>query len=130
MKTSSRKITAFGFLVMSALALPVVAQTNKDNDKDSSSSSSTLPTPASPEAPAMGGKDQSMLSGQVGAKTDTTLTVEGQALQVTSTTTITKGGQMIKIEDIQVGDKVSASTLKRADGKLQAVTITVTPGGA
>lgn len=128
MKTSSRKITAFGFLVMSALALPVVAQTNKDNDKDSSSS--TLPTPASPEAPAMGGKDQSMLSGQVGAKTDTTLTVEGQALQVTSTTTITKGGQMIKIEDIQVGDKVSASTLKRADGKLQAVTITVTPGGA
>mgnify|MGYP001549788625 FL=1 len=72
------------------------------------------------------------VNGTVSARNDQatvqTLTVDGRTLQVSASTTITKAGQMIRLGDIAVGDRVSVTTLPGTGGQPQAVTITVLPG--
>lgn len=65
------------------------------------------------------------VSGKVEAKTTDSLSVNGHTVQVTNVTTITKDGAPIKIGDVNVGDKVSAVTIKASDGRLLAVSIEV-----
>lgn len=54
-----------------------------------------------------------------------TLTVGGAAILVTDTTKLTKLGKPITLADIKVGDHVHGKTSKNAEGKAEALNITV-----
>jgi hypothetical protein len=117
-KISNPKTTVLSILVASLLlAVPVLAQSDKTHP---------------PDAPAPGlASDQGTINGQVAAKSQKGLTVAGQSVLVDSATALTKeGGQAIKLDDINVGDKVSVTTIKRVDGKLQAVAVIVVASNA
>lgn len=91
-------------------------------------------TQAAPAAPAPSARevavgDDDKVAGTVEAKSDDTVTVKGQTLHVNSATKITKDGASIKLGDINVGDKVTATTIKSTDGRLLAVTVEVTGTG-
>lgn len=70
--------------------------------------------------------DTDKVTGKVEAKSTDSLSVNGHTVQVTNATTITKDGSQIKIGDVNVGDRISAVTVKGADGRLLAVSIEVT----
>lgn len=89
--------------------------------------------PIAPGTPGNRSNDPpATVNGTVSARNDQatapSLTVDGRALQVTASTTITKAGQTIRLGDIAVGDRVSVTTLPGTGGQPQAVTITVLPG--
>jgi hypothetical protein len=74
-----------------------------------------------------------MVAGQVTARTeiDFTILIRGSELrtvQVTDDTAIVKGGALIKLSDVMVGDKVTATLMRGGDGKLRAVNVTVSTG--
>jgi hypothetical protein len=74
-----------------------------------------------------------LVTGEVTARTgiDFTILVRGSELrtvQVTEDTAIVKGGVLIKLADVMVGDKVTATLMRGGDGKLRAVNVTVSTG--
>ena len=101
--------------VLAAAPLSVLAQ----------AASTAAPVPAAP-APAAPAVDASRVtknvSGKVEAKTDTTLTVGGRIVSISSSTTFAKAGAAIGSGDIKVGDKVNIVTSD--DGQV-AVTVDV-----
>lgn len=108
MKTQLFKSPGLGLLLASLLAaLPALAQT-------------TQPTTPAPAAPVViVGKN---VSGKVDAKTDTTLTVGGRLVSISSSTTFSKAGASIGSGDIKVGNKVNIVTSE--DGQV-AVSVDV-----
>ena len=76
---------------------------------------------------------QFVVTGEVTARTDTELTVLSRTsqlttLQVTEDTAIVKGAVTIRIADVSVGDKVSATAERAPDGKMRAVSVSVRVG--
>jgi len=115
-KTSVKKIAIAAVLAGSA-GIFVQSQTEE---------SGPLPAKALP----MMTSSQFLLNGEVSARTETDFTVVNKAGQtttvlVTDDTTITKGAATIKLADLTVGDKVSVTVMRAADGKLQAAKVLV-----
>jgi hypothetical protein len=108
MKAHIKKAMGLSFIFAVAIAAPVLVQ-------------------AIEAGPVFGraSSDTDKVSGKVEAKTTDSLSVNGHTVQVTNATTITKEGAPIKIGDVNVGDKVSAVTVKSSDGRLLAVSIEV-----
>jgi len=110
MKNNTLKPALLGLIIASALvAVPMVAQT----------------TPADPSAPPQVKPDNKLtrnISGKVSAKTDTSLTVDGRTVSLTSATTFSKGGASIGSGDVSVGDSVNIVTTD--DGQV-AVSVNV-----
>jgi hypothetical protein len=74
--------------------------------------------------------NQFLVNGEVTARTEADFTVVNAAGQVTTflvttDTSITKGGATIHLADLAVGDKVSVTAERAADGKLQAASVLV-----
>jgi hypothetical protein len=83
--------------------------------------------PADPAAPPQVKPDNKLtrnISGKVAAKSDTTLTVDGRTVSLTSATTFSKGGASIGSGDVKVGDSVNIVTTD--DGQV-AVSVNLTP---
>jgi hypothetical protein len=96
-----------------AIAQPIAAQ-------------ETQPKPEPPEQP---GKAIQPFHGNAEA-IDTaakTLTVGGQVIYVAESTKLSKQGKAIQLSDILTGDKVDGTARMTFDGKLEALTILVTP---
>jgi hypothetical protein len=114
MKIQHLKPTLLGVFLAAAMAtVPVVTFAQ--------------PTPADPSAPAPVKPDNRLtknISGKVAAKTDTTLTVDGRTISLTSATTFSKGGASIGSGDVKVGDSVNIVTTD--DGQV-AVSVDLTP---
>lgn len=77
--------------------------------------------------------NQFVLAGEVLARAETSLTIvsrgsEVTSVQVTRSTTITKGAETISLSDIAVGDKVDVTLMRGGDGNLQAVSVAVRTG--
>lgn len=74
-----------------------------------------------------------ILAGEVIARDDAGFTVLGvgsqlTVVQVSSETAILKGAESIRLAEIMVGDKVSATVMRGGDGSLQAVKVEVRTG--
>lgn len=65
------------------------------------------------------------INGTVTAKTATSLTVGGTTVAITDSTAITKGGEAIKLDGLQVGDHVKVVATPMAGGALRAVSVEV-----
>ena len=70
------------------------------------------------------------LSGAVTAKIETSLTVNNTVILVTDATTIMKGGQAIKLADVQVGDHVKVTASKGDNDMLTANSIEILPASS
>jgi hypothetical protein len=87
------------------------------------------PKPQPPEQPEQPGKAIQTIHGNVDA-VDTsanTLTVGGQVIYVATSTKLSKQGKTIQLTDILVGEKVNGTVRMTFDGKLEALTILVSP---
>jgi hypothetical protein len=76
---------------------------------------------------------QFIVNGEVTERNETGFTVlsrtsELTTVLVTEDTAITKGAVTIKLTDLAVGDKVSVTAMRSADGKLVAVSVAVRVG--
>lgn len=69
--------------------------------------------------------DNMEVSGTVTAKTDISLTVDTQLITVSESTSFTRNGQVIKLDDIQVGDRVKATTSQGMEGDILAIRVEV-----
>ncbi len=74
-----------------------------------------------------------MVVGQVVSRTETSFTIlsrgtELRTVQVTEDTAIVRAGALIKLSEIVIGDKVTATLMRGGDGKLRAVNVTVRVG--
>jgi hypothetical protein len=101
MKNNPLKPTLLGLLLVSStIALPSMALAQA--------------APADPAATAQVKPDNKLtknISGKVAAKTETSLTVDGRTVSLSSATTFsTKGGSAIGSADIKVGDSVNIVT--------------------
>jgi hypothetical protein len=98
MKTHPSKISFLTVALASALALPfaVRAQTTQPV---------TPNPPVQPDA-----RVSANVSGKVEAKSDTTLTVAGRIISLTSATTYSRNGASIGSGDVKVGYKVNVVT--------------------
>lgn len=121
MKNKTLKPALLGLIIASALvAVPMVAQ-------------STPPDPSTPStdpsAPPQIKPDNKLtrnISGKVASKTDTSLTVDGRTVTLTSATTFSKGGASIGSGDVNVGDSINIVTTD--DGQVAvSVTVLVSP---
>jgi hypothetical protein len=109
------KITTLSLFAAVLVAMPVLSRAQDNN---------ALASP-NQTAPAKLQKHNPPFHGKLGA-VDTnakTLTVGTLTLQVTSDTKITKDGQPATLSDGVVGQPVSGSYQKTADGKRNAVTV-------
>ena len=109
------KITTLSLFAAALVAMPVLSRAQDNN----APASPNQTTPAKPQ------KHNPPFHGKLGA-VDTnakTLTVGTLTLQVTPDTKITKDGQPATLSDGVVGQPVSGSYKKTADGKLNAVTV-------
>jgi hypothetical protein len=101
MKNNPLKPALLGLLLTSAIiALPSVALAQA--------------VPADPAAPAQVTPDNKLtknISGKVTSKTETSLTVDGRTVSLSSATTFSaKGGSAIGSSDVKVGDNVNVVT--------------------
>lgn len=74
-----------------------------------------------------------MIVGEVTARTETSFTIlsrgsELRTVQVTEDTAIVRAGALIKLSELVIGDKVTATLMRGGDGKLRAVNVTVRVG--
>jgi len=121
MKKNIAKITVLSLFAATLVAMPALSRAQDTNA--SASSSQTTPAPKKHDTPPFHGKLSAV---DVSAKT---LTVGKLTLQVTSNTKITKDGQPATLSDGVVGQHVSGSYQKTADGKLNAVSVHFGPKG-
>jgi len=116
MKTNHLKPALCGLLLASALAFPLVA---------SAQTSATV----DPAAAAQLKPDNRMtrnITGKVAVKTDTTLTVDGRTVTLTSATTYAKNKAQIGSGDVKVGDTINIVTSD--DGQVAvSVNVLATP---
>jgi hypothetical protein len=94
------KPTVFAFLLTAALAaapLSAPAQT-------------TPPSAPAVVAPPPNTKVTNNVSGKIEARSDSTLTVSGRTVSISSSTTCSKSGASIGSSDLKVGDKVNIVT--------------------
>ncbi|HVU23213.1 MAG TPA: hypothetical protein VHE13_03745 [Opitutus sp.] len=90
--------------------------------------------PSLPGAPiAIITSNEFVIRGEVTSRAPIELTVvtpesKVARIQVTDSTTITKAGITLKLSDIRVGDKVTATVMRDGANKLQAVRLTVDTG--
>jgi hypothetical protein len=101
MKNNPLKPTLLGLLLASAMvALPSVALAQA--------------APADPATPVQVNPDNKLtknISGKVTSKTETSMTVDGRTVSLSSATTFsTKGGSAIGSGDVKVGDNVNIVT--------------------
>ncbi len=74
-----------------------------------------------------------MVVGEVTSRTETSFTIlsrgsELRTVQVTEDTAIMRAGALIKLSELVIGDKVTATLMRGGDGKLRAVNVTVRVG--
>ncbi len=75
--------------------------------------------------------DQFLVNGEVTARTDTDFTVFDAAaartvtIQVSDETTITRGAANIPLGDLRIGEKVSVTVKREANGRLVATKVMV-----
>lgn len=74
-----------------------------------------------------------MIVGEVVSRTETSFTIlsrgsELRTVQVTEDTAIMRAGALIKLSELVIGDKVTATLMRGGDGKLRAVNVTVRVG--
>lgn len=114
MKTQSLKKFIVGLAFASAMAIPAIVHAQQ---------------PSSPSTKSEVTASETSVSGKITEKTSRAITVSGQSIAVTSATSITKGGERVKLEDLKVGDRVSVSTIKTEDGRILAVTVEASSAG-
>lgn len=91
----------------------------------------SLPPAGLPGVEALITSDQFLVNGEVSARTDTDLTVlkpttaQATTIQVSDETIITRGAVTIHLRDLKVGDKVTVTAAREANGLLVAAKITV-----
>ena len=98
------------FVVISALALPVALAAS----------------PLAGATAAAADESETVVAGRVDAKSDKSLSVDGQTVLVTEMTTYTKDGAPATLADVKTGDAVRVTASKGAAGSLVAVRIEVT----
>ena len=114
MKTKNKSnLLLSGFVVISALALPVALAASPLAGEN-------------PVTAATADESETVVAGRVDAKSDRSLSVDGQTVLVTETTTYTKDGAGATLADVQTGDEVRVTALKGAAGSLVAVRVEVT----
>lgn len=75
--------------------------------------------------------DQFLVNGEVSSRTDTDLTIlqpaEGRTItvQIADDTAITRGAATIRVLDLRVGEKVSVTVAREANGRLVAAKVHV-----
>jgi len=69
--------------------------------------------------------DRESIQGKVGAKSDSSLTVDGKVIALTAGTTYMKSGKPITAADVQNGDNVKVMASKGTDNSLTAVSVEV-----
>jgi hypothetical protein len=69
--------------------------------------------------------DRQSIQGQLSAKSDTTITVNGKVIAITATTSFMKGGKSILAADVQNGDNVKVMVSRGTDGPLVAESVEV-----
>ena len=74
-----------------------------------------------------------MVVGEVTSRTETSFTIlsrgsELRTVQVTEDTAIVRAGALIKLSELVIGDKITATLMRGGDGKLRAVNVTVRVG--
>ena len=98
MKNRSLKPALLGLLLASAFtSVSLLAQS----------------APVDPTAPVQVKPDNRLtknISGKLAAKTDTTLTVDGRTVTITSATTYAKGNASMGSSDLKVGDTINIVT--------------------
>lgn len=77
--------------------------------------------------------EQFQVSGEVTARSDENFTLLSRnaeliTVRVTENTALLKGAASIKLSELFVGDKVTATLMRGGDGQLQAVNVTVRVG--
>lgn len=115
MKTQNKPnlLLLSGFVFLNALALPVAM------------AASPLAGTAAFTA-AAGDESETVVAGRVDAKNDQSLSVDGQTILLTDTTTYTKDGAPATLADVNTGDAVRVTATKGAAGSLVAVRVAVT----
>ncbi|MDB6169412.1 MAG: hypothetical protein JWM88_2276 [Verrucomicrobia bacterium] len=98
MKKHSLKPTILGFVLASSLLMTGAAFAQ-------STEPTTPPAPAQPDA-----RLSANVNGKVEAKSDTTLTVGGRTISLTSATTFSRNGASIGSGDVKVGYQVNVVT--------------------
>lgn len=108
------KLSFLGLLAVTLAAAPLHAQQTNAAPKPKTVSRITRITP---------------YRGKIAAidKTEMTLTIGKETIQVTSQTRITKLGKPAVFEDGQIGDKVSGAYRKDDEGHLNALTLRFAP---
>jgi hypothetical protein len=109
------KITVLTLFAAALVAMPVLSRAEGTN-APAASGQTTQPKPKKNNPPFHG----SLKAVDVGAKT---LNVGKLTLQITSDTKITKNGQPATLSDGVVGEPVSGTYTKTADGKLNALIV-------
>ena len=103
-----------------ALCMPLNAQFSPATTATPATSPSPAAKPAARPVP---------FHGKVTAvdQTSKTFTIGKQTFKVTGTTIITKGGNAATMTDIVVDEKARGTSLKQADGTLEAKTVKIGP---
>lgn len=99
-----------GFLALSALALPVALSA----------------APIAGVTAAAADETETVVAGRVDAKSDKSLSVDGQTVLISDLTTYTKDGAPATLADVNTGDTVRVTAAKGAAGSLVAVRVEVT----
>jgi hypothetical protein len=102
-----------GFVVISALALPGALAASPLAGVTAASL-------------AAADESQTVVAGRVDAKSDKSLSVDGQTVLITDMTTFTKDGAPATLADVNTGDAVRVTASKGAAGSLVAVRVEVT----
>jgi hypothetical protein len=115
MKTQNKPklLLLSGFLVLGALALPVALAA-------SPLAGVTAATAAAAD------ESETVVAGRVDAKSDKSLSVDGQTVLISDMTTYTKDGAPATLADVNTGDAVRVTAAKGAAGSLVAVSVEVT----
>jgi hypothetical protein len=117
MKTTNllnKKMRSCFILLAFALALPnAVALAERP-----SSSAPKITT-------GMGSEETNKVTGKITRKTNSAIAVGGKMIALNPATTLTKGGEAITLQDLNIGDQVSVVVAQTDNGDLQAVTIEV-----
>jgi len=115
MKTKNKPnlLLLSGFVVISALALPAALAASPLKG-------------ATAVMAAAADESETVVAGRVDAKSDKSLSVDGQTVLISGMTTYTKDGAPATLADVNTGDAVRVSAAKGAAGSLVAVRVEVT----
>src|SRR5207245_824764 len=92
MQTHTRKTALVSFIIASALMTPVFASAKDQAER--------------PATPAPSASANKTVAGKVTERDAISITIDGTKYAVNDSTTFTKAGLPVKIDDIKVGDQV------------------------